>query len=385
MARRPTPIVIQSPERKSDVSQFGQLLGTIGQLGQQFRQREQRKALEQKVVQLGVSPETTKLAGTEALTKFLIGRKMEEATITKIAEAVQTAAGTRPEVTTRPPTAPPDVTVPPIPSEALTQPIQLGREAVADVTQVPRLSPELAQAAATLRGTGAIGETAFAGLTGLVGKPTPVSPFAKIDPSKYTNESIKRFEKSGLVSDLDVRIENIESKLGGKSIFDATNDLRGEFVDLSKTFRDVRDSFARVEESAKEPSAAGDIALIFNYMKMLDPASVVRESEFATAQNAAGVPDRIRVQYNKILRGEKLAENTRADFVKRAKQLFSRQNKQHEKRKQTFTGLADRFGLDPQNVVIPLEDPLFEGVQLAPTPVSVPPAVGGKFTIKEIK
>jgi hypothetical protein len=330
-------------------------------------------------VKAGLPKEEARLLNTEALAKFLIGRKTEEATITKIAEAAQTAAGTRPEVITRPPTAPPEVTVPSIPTEALTQPIQLGREPVTDVTQVPRLTPELAKAAATLRATGAVGPEAFAGLTGLVGEPTPVSPFAKIDPSKYTKESVRRFERSGLVSDLDVRPEDIASKLGGKSIFEATNDLRGEFVDLSKTFRDVRDSFARVEESAKEPSAAGDIALIFNYMKMLDPASVVRESEFATAQNAAGVPDRIRVQYNKILQGEKLAPNTRQDFVKRAKQLFNRQNKQHTKRKQTFTGLANRFGLDPQNVVIPLEDPLFIA-PISPTGIGKP-----KFTIKEVK
>jgi hypothetical protein len=367
MARRPTPIVIQTPQKETT----GQQLTALGQLFQTFGQIGQRGQLQQAATQAGLSPEVAQLAGTEALAKFLIGKRERESSITKIAEAAQALAGTRPEITTRPPEAPADVQVPTTPTEALTQPIELGREPVTDITQVPRLTPELAKAAATLRATGAVGPEAFAGLTGLV-SPTAETSFAKIDPSKYTKESIRRFEKTGLHSDLDIKPENIASKLGGKSVFDATNDLRGEFVDLSKTFRDVRDSFARVEESAKEPSAAGDIALIFNYMKMLDPASVVRESEFATAQNAAGVPDRIRVQYNKLVKGEKLAPNTRQDFVNRAKQLFNRQNKQHENRKKTFTGLANRFGLNPQNVVIPLEDPLFVAPEISP----VAPAPG---------
>ena len=58
-------------------------------------------------------------------------------------------------------------------------------------------------------------------------------------------------------------------------------------------------------------------------MKMLDPGSVVREGEFANAQNSAGVPDRIRSRYNNVLSGERLAENTRQDFIQTAQGLYS--------------------------------------------------------------
>lgn len=177
MARRPTPIVIQSPERETTgqgLAGLGQFLGVIGQLRQQAKQRQQRGQLEQSAVQEGISPETAKLANTEALAKFLIGKKTREASVTRIAEAAQTLSGTRSEVTTRPPEAPPEVQVPQVPSEALTQPIELGREAVTDVTQVPRLPADLAKAAATLRVSGAIEPTAFTALTGLVGKEAKV-------------------------------------------------------------------------------------------------------------------------------------------------------------------------------------------------------------------
>lgn len=65
-------------------------------------------------------------------------------------------------------------------------------------------------------------------------------------------------------------------------------------------------------------SAADDLAIIFNFMKMLDPGSVVREGEFANAQNSAGVPDRIRNLYNNLMEGTRLNPVQRAEFIETA-------------------------------------------------------------------
>jgi hypothetical protein len=70
---------------------------------------------------------------------------------------------------------------------------------------------------------------------------------------------------------------------------DVENKLRDDFLKGSKVFVDTKDAYTRIQDSASDPSAAGDLALIFNYMKMLDPGSTVREGEFATAQDSAGV------------------------------------------------------------------------------------------------
>ena len=101
----------------------------------------------------------------------------------------------------------------------------------------------------------------------------------------------------------------------GGAIPKSAKDLRGEFINQSKVFVSVRDAYNRVEASAKDPSPAGDLSMIFNYMKILDPGSVVRESEFATAANSGSVPQRIRAQYNKVVAGERLDKNMRADFL----------------------------------------------------------------------
>jgi len=133
--------------------------------------------------------------------------------------------------------------------------------------------------------------------------------------------------------------------------------LRNAFIKMTDDYRTVRDSYGRVQASAKNPSAAGDLALIFNYMKILDPGSVVRESEFATARNAAGVPERIRRIYNRVLEGKQLGTAQRKDFVSRAEKLYKSMMAQYEKDEHQFRELAVSFGMDPQQVIVDMSPP----------------------------
>ena len=165
----------------------------------------------------------------------------------------------------------------------------------------------------------------------------------------------------------DVKAKTASGKDGIPTDIKIEEKLRKEFIKSAGDFTKVRDSFSRIEASSKDPSAAGDLALIFNYMKMLDPESVVRESEFATAENSASVPNRVRKTWNKILTGERLAVETRADFTDRASRLFNRQTLQHDKRKDVYTGLSTRAGVNPLNVVIDIE-------QASPAAVETPKA-----------
>lgn len=128
--------------------------------------------------------------------------------------------------------------------------------------------------------------------------------------------------------------------------------LRKELSTLSKDFVKVRDAFSRIKASAQDPDAPGDLALIFNYMKVLDPGSTVREGEFANAQNAAGVPEQVSNLFNRVLSGERLGIEQRKEFVARARLLFEAQERQHNAIKKQFSELAERAGGSPQNVAI---------------------------------
>ena len=149
-----------------------------------------------------------------------------------------------------------------------------------------------------------------------------------------------------------------------KEKFKNANDLRDEHTKQSGEFLKVRDAYGRILASGQEPTAAGDLALIFNYMKMLDPGSTVRETEFANAQNAAGVPDILKARWNALLSGEKLAEPQREDFLNRSRGLYKSMLRSQEYLDSTYTKLAENFDVEPDKVVLdfnaPIEEALFE-------------------------
>lgn len=127
--------------------------------------------------------------------------------------------------------------------------------------------------------------------------------------------------------------------------------LRKEVNTLLKDFFQVADANARVLAAGINPSAAGDLALIFNFMKMLDPGSTVREGEFANAQNSASVPQRIRGLYNSITEGERLSEAQRGDFLDRAESLFGAAQDEAAKTAGAFERIATNAGVNVNNVL----------------------------------
>lgn len=138
-----------------------------------------------------------------------------------------------------------------------------------------------------------------------------------------------------------------------KDIVKGESDLRKEFTGLPtvKDFQSQSTAFGRVVASAKDPSAAGDLALIFNYMKVLDPGSTVREGEFATAQNASGVPGRVVSLYNNIRRGERLNPEQRSDFVDRARRLYMSAASSYENIRDDYTDIARSYEFDVARTV----------------------------------
>lgn len=129
--------------------------------------------------------------------------------------------------------------------------------------------------------------------------------------------------------------------------------VRGEFVAIPqiKAFSDQSQAYGRIVASAEDPSAAGDLALIFNYMKLLDPGSTVREGEFATAQNAGGVDQRIVGLYNRILDGTRLSGPQREDFLARSNKLYSNAESQYNATRKFYAGVVERGGLKPDEVL----------------------------------
>ncbi len=131
-------------------------------------------------------------------------------------------------------------------------------------------------------------------------------------------------------------------------------DLRGKFDTLSKPFREVNDAYARIRASASPASPAGDLSMIFNYMKMLDPGSTVREGEFATAARAKPLLEQLGINWDAVSNlweGKQLTATQRQDFVDRAERLYDAQLKDYEMRAAEYRTLAEQYDFDPYRVV----------------------------------
>lgn len=140
--------------------------------------------------------------------------------------------------------------------------------------------------------------------------------------------------------------------------------LRQEFMrhpDV-RSFPEVRGAYQRIGSTGTSGTAAGDLSLIFAYMKMLDPGSTVREGEFANAQNATGVPGQIVNLYNQVRSGQRLNDAQRADFLNQAGAIYQGALESYNRQVEYYQGLATQYGYSPDNVARP-EDAMSFAVQ----------------------
>jgi len=125
--------------------------------------------------------------------------------------------------------------------------------------------------------------------------------------------------------------------------------LRGEYTKNTDEFSKIDSAFSRLQSSLTG-TGAGDLSLVFQYMKILDPGSTVREGEFANAANAGGVDDQIIGTYNKLMEGAFLSPMQRIDFYQRAKDLYGSAAQKYDYTTDMFTGLAEAYDITGANL-----------------------------------
>ncbi len=200
---------------------------------------------------------------------------------------------------------------------------------------------------AMYRYTNQQGEGVYGDATDVRGQPVYESTSEKAPPSGYRARPDGSLEPiPGGPADPATPNTRDDSR-----VFAKADKLRDEFNNQSKDFIAVNDAYNQVQSVAANPSAAGDLSMIFSFMKMLDPTSVVREQEFANAQNAAGVPERIQNEYNRLLKGERLNPTQRADFIKQAENLYRTRKARQDTTVKRYTEIAKRNKVNPDDVI----------------------------------
>lgn len=222
-----------------------------------------------------------------------------------------------------------------------------GAQQPVDRTKTPQYTP----AKAGTVETGADGRQYISDAQGswkAIGEPT-TQPTGGIDRNQIIEALTRTTDKNEQKRLLDI-LDVLPSSGVDDTTVKRANELRDEYNNLSKDYVDVRDAYNRILSATD--SAAGDVSLVFGYMKILDPGSVVREGEFATAENTAGIPDRIWKSYNKALKGDRLSADQRTNFKTESKNLYNSATRQHEQLVGVYTGIANKIGVDPSLVVV---------------------------------
>jgi len=141
--------------------------------------------------------------------------------------------------------------------------------------------------------------------------------------------------------------------------------LRTTFLGQAQPHIQIASAYRKIESAPN--TAAGDMSKIFGFMKILDPSSTVREGEYASAENARGVPDTVRSQYNKVMSGQRLSPNQRTQFTQAAGDLIKSQQEQFEGQKKYFSDVAGHLKIAPENIIY---DP-YQGMNIQTTPSKV--------------
>ena len=148
----------------------------------------------------------------------------------------------------------------------------------------------------------------------------------------------------------------------GQHGFDNALKLRENFKaePVYKGFTEVESANNQIKQAAAMKSPAGDLAAATKVMKILDPGSVVRESELGMAMQATGVEDRVRNYAQMVINGTKLTPKQREDFVALSEKLTNAAGQQYNTKRMEYEQIAQANGLS--------------------VPASVPPAA--KLTTK---
>jgi hypothetical protein len=130
-------------------------------------------------------------------------------------------------------------------------------------------------------------------------------------------------------------------------------DLRKEYYGLPdiKAYNEVNTAYNQIKVATQRPSPANDLAAATKFMKLLDPNSVVRESELIMAVQASGLADRIANTGNRILNGEKLTPTQRKDFFDAATQFYKIAEDKKRAIDTQYTNIGIESNLNYKNII----------------------------------
>jgi len=134
----------------------------------------------------------------------------------------------------------------------------------------------------------------------------------------------------------------------GQKGFENTSALKKQFggEPIYKEYADIALAHPQVLSSIKQDTPIGDTAAATKIMKLLDPGSVVRETELGMAMAATGKMDRLKNYMELSISGKKLTDKQRVDFENLANQLYNAAAQAYNEKRNEYVNLGKGFGLN---------------------------------------
>jgi len=157
-----------------------------------------------------------------------------------------------------------------------------------------------------------------------------------------TFENIVKLRQSS-ASNVNVKVP--VDMTGGQKGFENEMKLGGAFKQepIYKDFSDMKSAYGQVVSSLAQGTPIGDVAGATKVMKLLDPGSVVRESELGIAMAAAGRMDRLQNYFSNLMTGQKLTPTQRDDFQKLSNELYAAAGQAYNKKRDEYKQFGDAY------------------------------------------
>ena len=142
---------------------------------------------------------------------------------------------------------------------------------------------------------------------------------------------------------------SIKLDLGqGQKGFENTTKLKSDFKSepVYKAHEEMKAAYGQIASSLAQATPIGDTAAATKIMKLLDPGSVVRESELGMAMAATGLLDRVANYAQNIIKGTKLTPAQRKEFMQLGDALYKASVDEYNKKRDEYKALGQSYGLN---------------------------------------
>ncbi|NGK75482.1 acyltransferase [Escherichia coli] len=132
------------------------------------------------------------------------------------------------------------------------------------------------------------------------------------------NAQLDRAQRAQIHSD-EMGLKLMELGQKGKPSADLIKGLNSDITNFGKNYNSVRAAANSLQALSKVNTGAAQLGIIFNYMKSLDPQSVVREGEQVQVMRSDGIWGQIKGYVDQLNAGNGLSQEARDNIVNAAK------------------------------------------------------------------